>query len=120
MSAGERAASCLFCRIVAGEIPARKVHEDGEVIAFEDVNPQAPVHTLIVPRAHIATLNDLGPEQAGLVGRLVLAAGEIAAARGVATRGYRLVWNCMEEAGQTVFHLHLHLLAGRRMGWPPG
>jgi histidine triad (HIT) family protein len=119
-AAREGPASCIFCRIVGGEIPARRVHEDGEVIAFEDVNPQAPVHALVVPRAHIPTLNDLRPEHAGLAGRIVLVARDVAAKKGLGERGYRLVWNCMEEAGQSVFHLHMHVLGGRRFGWPPG
>jgi histidine triad (HIT) family protein len=91
---GDEPSSCIFCRIASGEIPTRRVHEDDEIVAFEDTNPQAPTHTLIVPRVHIATINDL--------------------------RGYRLVWNCLEEAGQSVFHIHLHLLGGRPFRWPPG
>lgn len=111
---------CLFCRMVTGEIQPDMVREDEELIAFRDINPQAPLHVLVVPRRHIATTNDLGPDEAALVGRMVLAAREIAAEEGVAETGYRLVFNCNEGAGQSVFHLHLHLLAGRRLGWPPG
>jgi histidine triad (HIT) family protein len=111
---------CIFCKIANGEIPAQRVYEDDEIMAFEDLNPQAPVHVLIIPRRHIATLNDLTPEQSTLVGRVVLAAQQIAQERGIGHQGYRLVWNCLEGAGQSVFHIHLHLLGGRRMRWPPG
>jgi histidine triad (HIT) family protein len=112
--------SCLFCRIIAGEIPASKVYEDDEVFAFNDINPQAPLHVLLVPKRHIATMNDLSPGDEALVGVLVRRAAAIAAEKGYADRGYRTVFNCNAEAGQTVFHLHLHLLAGRVLGWPPG
>jgi histidine triad (HIT) family protein len=112
--------NCLFCRIVAGEIPATRIYEDDEVIAFEDINPQAPVHVLVVPRVHIATLNDLTGEHDKLVGTLVRRGAAIAAERGIADPGFRTVFNCNAEAGQTVFHLHLHVLGGRRLGWPPG
>src|SRR4249919_1460328 len=112
--------SCLFCRIIAGEITASKVYEDDEVFAFNDINPQAPLHVLIVPKRHIATVNDLAPGDEALVGTLVRRAAAIAAENGYAERGYRTVFNCNAEAGQTVFHLHLHLLAGRALGWPPG
>jgi histidine triad (HIT) family protein len=112
--------SCLFCRIIAGEIPASEVHEDDDVLAFNDVNPQAPMHVLIVPKRHIATLNDLSAADEPLVGKLVRTAAAIAAARGYADSGYRTVFNCNSGAGQTVFHIHLHALAGRRLGWPPG
>jgi len=113
-------ASCLFCRIVAGEIPATKVYEDDTVVAFNDINPQAPMHVLVVPRAHISTLNDLTAEQDDLVGAIVRRGAAIASARGFAERGYRTVFNCNAEAGQTVFHVHLHVLGGRTMHWPPG
>ncbi|HJO39835.1 MAG: histidine triad nucleotide-binding protein [Vicinamibacterales bacterium] len=113
-------ADCLFCRIVAGEIPATLVHEDEQLVAFEDISPQAPTHVLIVPRRHLATLNDLGPADDGLVGEMVRRAAEIAKARGIAEGGYRTVFNCNREAGQTVFHIHLHLLGGRPLAWPPG
>jgi histidine triad (HIT) family protein len=112
--------SCLFCRIVSGEIPASKVYEDDELVAFNDINPQAPLHVLVVPKRHIATLNDLGEGDEGLVGALVRRAAAIAKAGGYAERGYRTVFNCNPEAGQTVFHVHLHVLAGRVQGWPPG
>jgi histidine triad (HIT) family protein len=112
--------SCLFCRIVAGEIPAKKVFEDERILAFEDINPQSPVHVLVVPKRHVATLNDLQAADDGLVGEIVRRGAAIAEARGVATGGYRAVFNCNSEAGQTVFHIHLHVLGGRRLGWPPG
>jgi len=112
--------SCLFCRIVSGEIPASTVYEDDEVLAFTDINPQAPLHVLIVPKRHVATTNDLSPSDDGLVGLLVRRAATIAADKGYADRGYRVVLNCNADGGQTVFHIHAHLLAGRRLGWPPG
>ena len=112
--------SCLFCRIVAGEIPSKKVYEDDEMIAFEDINPQAPMHVLVVPRLHVATLNDLDAGHDGLVGNMVRRAAALAQSRGYGDRGYRTVFNCNAEAGQTVFHIHLHVLGGRRFTWPPG
>jgi histidine triad (HIT) family protein len=112
--------SCLFCRIIAGEIPASKVYEDERLFVFKDINPQAPLHVLIVPRQHIATLNDLRPEHDALVGEMQRRAAALAAENGYADSGYRTVLNCNADAGQTVFHVHLHLLAGRRLGWPPG
>ena len=114
------AGDCLFCRIVAGEIPATIVFQDESVVAFEDVNAQAPSHVLVIPRRHIATLNDLTEQEEGLVGHLVTTGARIAAERGHAQEGYRLVMNCNAAAGQTVFHIHLHLLGGRTLGWPPG
>lgn len=111
---------CLFCRIVAGTIPAVFVHQDDQVTAFQDINPQAPHHLLIVPRRHIATLNDLSSGDEALLGHMVLVASRLAAERGVAREGYRLVINCERGAGQSVFHIHAHLLAGRPLGWPPG
>lgn len=113
-------AECLFCSIIEGKIPAQKVYEDDNCIAFRDIKPQAPTHVLIVPRKHIPTLNDLKPEDAELVGRLFLVAKQIAASEGVADAGYRTVFNCNAAAGQAVFHIHLHLLGGRNLGWPPG
>lgn len=112
--------SCLFCKIVAGEIPAAKVYEDEQVIAFNDINPQAPMHVLIVPRQHIATINDLSSEHDHLVGGMVRAAATIAKDRGFDGPGYRTVFNCNAQAGQSVFHIHLHVLGGRAMAWPPG
>lgn len=110
---------CIFCKIARGEAPADIVYEDEEVVAFRDLNPQAPQHLLIIPRKHIATANDIAPEDAPVTGRLFVAAGIIAGRLGVAEEGYRLVMNCNRRAGQTVFHIHLHLLAGRDMQWPP-
>ncbi len=111
---------CIFCKIAGGEIPAELVHQDDEVLAFRDINPQAPVHVLIVPKRHIATLNDVTPKDAGLIGKLYLVARQLANEMGVADKGYRTLINCNMDGGQDVFHIHLHLLAGRRMGWPPG
>lgn len=113
-------ADCLFCRIAAREIPADIVHEDERLVAFADIAPQAPTHVLIIPRRHIPTLDDLTDEDAGLVGSMVCLASRIAAERGHAAAGYRTVFNCNQAAGQTVFHIHLHLLAGRDLTWPPG
>lgn len=111
---------CLFCKMVSGEIEPDLVYEDDEVVAFRDINPQAPTHVLVVPREHIATLNELQPRHAELVGRMFLAAKEVARKEGIEQRGYRTVINCNREAGQSVFHVHLHVLGGRAMGWPPG
>jgi histidine triad (HIT) family protein len=111
---------CLFCKIIAGEIPAAIVHQDDRLLAIQDINPQAPMHLLIMPRRHLATLNDLGPEDDGLIGEMVRRAAALAAAEGHADRGYRTIFNCNHDAGQTVFHIHLHVLGGRRLGWPPG
>jgi len=112
--------NCLFCKIIKKEIPAKIVFEDDRVLAFEDVNPQAPVHVLVIPKKHIATTLEIGEGDHALVGELVQAANRIARERGVAEQGFRTVMNCNRDAGQTVFHLHLHLLAGRPMSWPPG
>ncbi len=112
--------SCLFCKMVSGAIKPDKVYEDDDVLAFKDIHPQAPVHVLVVPKLHIATLNDLKPEHAILVGKLYLAATRVARDLGVAEGGYRTVMNCNADAGQSVFHLHLHVLGGRVMDWPPG
>lgn len=111
---------CLFCKILAGDIPADIIFESDNVIAFRDINPQAPTHALIIPRRHVATINDLDDGDESLVGDLFLAAKKIAADEGIADAGYRVAMNCNEAAGQTVFHLHLHLLGGRRLAWPPG
>jgi histidine triad (HIT) family protein len=113
-------ADCLFCRIIDRQVPASIVYEDERVLAFNDVNPQAPTHVLIVPKRHIPTLNDLGPDDDGLVGELIRRAAAIAAERGVAAGGYRTVFNANRDAGQSVFHIHLHLLGGRSLTWPPG
>lgn len=112
--------SCLFCKIIAGEIPSKKVYEDDQLFAFEDINPQAPLHALIVPRQHIATLNDLTQKDDDLIGLMVRRAAAIAKERGFDGSGYRTVFNCNSQAGQSVFHIHLHVLGGRPMAWPPG
>jgi histidine triad (HIT) family protein len=110
----------LFGKIIKGEIPADKVYEDDEVLAFRDINPQAPTHILIIPKKPIPTINDIQPEDAALVGKLFLTAKKLAAEAGFADEGYRVVMNCNSGAGQTVFHIHLHLLGGRPFTWPPG
>jgi histidine triad (HIT) family protein len=112
--------SCLFCRIIAGEVPASRVYEDEDVFAFEDINPQAPLHVLVIPKRHIRTLNDLSSGDDALVGGLVRRAAAIARQRGFDETGFRTVLNCNSHAGQSVFHVHLHVLGGRAMGWPPG
>ena len=111
---------CLFCKILAGDIPADVVYESDDVLAFRDINPQAPVHVLVIPRRHIATINELESGDRELVGGLFVAARAIAEAEGLAEAGYRVVMNCQEGAGQSVFHIHLHLLGGRGLRWPPG
>ena len=111
---------CLFCRIAAGEIPSATVYEDAQMVAFKDITPQAPAHILLIPRRHISTLNDLTAEDDGLVGEMTRRAAAIAKDQGLADRGYRVLFNCNADAGQTVFHIHMHLLGGRRLGWPPG
>ena len=113
-------AATLFDRIIAREIPADIVFEDEHVLAFRDINPQAPVHVLFIPKRPVATLNDLGPGDEMVVGRLAMAAAAFARREGFADDGYRVVMNCNRDGGQTVFHIHLHLLAGRAMQWPPG
>jgi histidine triad (HIT) family protein len=110
---------CLFCKIIAGQIPAKKVYEDDLSFAFEDINPQAPTHVLIVPRRHIVGLNEAQPEDAAILGHLHLVAARLGRERGIES-GYRTVFNVGPLSGQSVFHLHLHLLGGRRLAWPPG
>lgn len=112
--------NCLFCRISAKKIPANIIYEDSEAVAFIDINPQAPVHVLIVPKKHISTSLDITDEDNVLIGHLFRLAGQIAKEKGISERGFRLVMNTNAEAGQTVFHIHLHLLGGRQMHWPPG
>ena len=111
---------CMFCKIIQNKIPAKRVYEDDSILAFEDVSPQAPVHILIIPKKHIPTSLEIEESDNELIGRMVQVANRIATDREVAGRGFRIVMNCNREAGQTVFHLHLHLLAGRAMHWPPG
>lgn len=111
---------CLFCDIAQDKTPADIFYEDETVVAFEDINPQAPVHTLIIPRKHIATIMELTEADANIIARMILTAKLIAIEKGIDPDGFRLVWNCGAQAGQTVFHVHLHLLGGRGMHWPPG
>lgn len=111
---------CLFCKFVSGELQADVVFDDDDVMAFRDINPQAPMHVLVVPKQHVATINELTDKNAELVGRMYLAAKQVATEAGYAESGYRTVMNCNADAGQTVFHIHLHVLAGRELGWPPG
>ncbi|MCF6325241.1 MAG: histidine triad nucleotide-binding protein [Gammaproteobacteria bacterium] len=111
---------CLFCKMASGEITLDKVYEDDDVLAFRDINPQAPLHLLVIPKEHIATLNDLEVRHALLLGKMYLAVKAIAKQEGVAESGYRTVMNCNSDGGQTVYHIHLHMLAGRGMQWPPG
>ncbi len=111
---------CLFCKIINKEIPAEIIFENDNVIAFRDIDPKAPVHVLIIPRKHIETLMDIEPEDKDLIGEIYLAAKKIAKANGVHEKGFRLVQNCNSDGGQEVFHIHFHLLGGRKMTWPPG
>lgn len=111
---------CLFCKIVAGDIPAEKLHEDEHTIAFRDINPQAPTHFLVIPKKHIETLMDVTDEDHELMGRLIATANNVAKGQGVDETGFRTIVNCREQGGQTVYHLHLHVLGGRFMKWPPG
>lgn len=112
--------SCIFCKIIRKEIPAKIIFEDNKVLAFEDIRPQAPVHILIIPKTHIEKLSDIKEESAAVIGRLTLAANTLADKNKIDKSGYRVVINCGHDAGQAVSHLHLHLLGGRPMGWPPG
>jgi len=111
---------CLFCKIVNGDIPAEKVFENEHVIAFRDINPVAPVHVLVIPRNHVASLNDVTPDHRDDLGEVLIAARAVAEAEGLSQRGYRVVINTMKDAGQVVFHIHAHVLGGRGFGWPPG
>ncbi len=110
----------LFEKIVRREIPADIVYEDEDILAFRDIEPQAPVHILIIPKRRIPTLNDLAEDDADLIGRIILAARQIAEREGLSEDGYRLIFNCNEQGGQTVYHIHLHLIGGRKLDWPPG
>ena len=111
---------CLFCKIIAGEIPSSKVYEDDLVYAFNDISPAAPVHVLIIPKNHISSANELNEDNAAIVSHIFLVAGKIAKQLGIAENGYRIVHNCGKNGGLTVGHLHFHLLGGRNLGWPPG
>ncbi len=112
--------SCLFCKIVLGEIPARVIYEDADIMAFLDIVPQAPTHILLIPKKHIATINDIAPQDEDLLRKLIIKAREIARLQQLEQSGYRLVFNVNADGGQTVYHIHLHLLGGRQMTWPPG
>ena len=112
--------ACLFCRIAEGEIPAEVVRSDSDVVAFRDIHPQAPTHILLIPRRHVPSVREMSEEDSRLMGKLFMMARDLAREEGIEEGGYRLVVNTGSEAGQTVFHLHLHLLGGRGMGWPPG
>lgn len=114
------AQDCIFCKIVDGSLPADLVYENESLIAFRDIDPKAPTHVLLIPRRHVATMNDLQDGDESLVGDLFITAARIAADEGLAEEGYRVVMNCNEAAGQSVFHIHLHLMGGRTMTWPPG
>ena len=111
---------CLFCKMVSGVIPCDKVHENEYVLAFRDIDPKAPTHILIIPKKHITTLNEINENDQDLLGELLLTAKKIAKDEGIDTSGYRTVFNCNSDGGQTVFHIHMHLLGGRQMAWPPG
>lgn len=111
---------CLFCKIIAQSIPADIVWQDDRVIAFRDINPQAPTHILVIPRKHIATVNDIAPGDHELIGHMVSTARQLAVQEGFSEDGYRLAMNCNEQGGQTVYHIHLHLMGGRQFTWPPG
>ncbi|MCX5719404.1 MAG: histidine triad nucleotide-binding protein [Nitrospirae bacterium] len=112
--------SCIFCKIIERKLPAKIIYEDEHVIAFEDINPQAPVHTLIIPKKHIPTIFDLKEEDSNLVAHILNIANKIANDEGIAQRGFRVVTNCNPESGQSVYHIHFHVLGGRHMHWPPG
>ena len=112
--------NCLFCKILEGDIPADLVYESDTAVAFRDINPQAPTHVLVIPRKHISTINHIEEEDEAIIGSLYTAAREIASREGIAEAGYRVVMNCNEGAGQSVFHIHLHVLGGRLLSWPPG
>ncbi len=111
---------CLFCQIVKEKIPAEIIYDDDEILAFRDINPQAPVHVLLIPKRHITNLNAIDDDDEPLLARLMRVSAKLAHHEGIAESGYRVVTNCQEDAGQSVFHLHFHLLGGRRMTWPPG
>lgn len=111
---------CIFCKIIKGEIPCEKVYEDDKIISFKDISPEAPIHVLIIPKKHIASINDLKEEDENLIGHIYVVAGEIAKQLGVSDSGYRVVSNCGENGGQTVNHIHFHFLGGRKLTWPPG
>ena len=112
--------NCIFCKIVDQEVPATILYENDNVLAFRDIRPQAPIHVLIIPKRHIATLNDVSAKDSSLIAEMIQVAHDLAAAEGIEKNGYRLVINCNQNGGQEVYHIHLHLLGGRQMKWPPG
>ncbi len=111
---------CLFCKMIEGEIPSDKVYENEHIFAFRDIDPKAPTHILIIPKEHITTTNDLNESHKTIIGEIMLTAQQLAEVEGIAESGYRTVFNCNKDGGQAVYHIHLHLLGGRQMGWPPG
>lgn len=111
---------CIFCKVIDKTIPAKIAYEDDEVLAFHDIHPQAPVHMLVIPKKHISTINQIEPQDQLLAGKLLLTAQKLAKEQGFADAGFRVVMNCNEQGGQTVYHIHMHVLAGRHMTWPPG
>lgn len=111
---------CLFCKIITGEIPAEVIYQDNEIIAFNDIDPQAPTHILVIPKQHISTINDIKAEEAVLIGKLYLTAQQLAKKYNINESGYRTIMNCNSDGGQAVYHIHLHLLGGRKLKWPPG
>jgi len=112
--------NCVFCKIIKGDIKSDKVYEDDDLVAFNDIGPQAPTHVLIVPKRHIPTIQDIDEGDRALIGKIYLVAKQLAKERGLDRTGYRVVANCLKDAGQAVFHIHFHLLGGRKLGWPPG
>lgn len=120
LKGGENVENCIFCKIINGEIPCEKIYEDEKVISFKDINPEAPIHVLIIPKKHISSVNDLMEEDAEIIGHIFMVGKEIAVRLGVESSGYRIVTNCGKDAGQTVEHIHFHLLGGRSLQWPPG
>jgi len=111
---------CIFCKIIKGEIPCKKVFENNDILAFNDIKPQAPIHVILIPKIHIEKISDINQSNSDITGKLVLAANKIALDLGINEKGYRLVFNCGRDSGQEVFHIHLHLLGGRSFHWPPG
>jgi histidine triad (HIT) family protein len=112
--------NCIFCKIANGEIPSNKVYEDDKVLCFKDLNPEAPVHVLIIPKEHISSLNDLNEDNSKIISHIFLTAKKVAKELGIERNGYRIVSNCGEDGGQTVGHVHFHMLGGRNLKWPPG
>lgn len=119
LKGGEKMENCIFCKILKGEIPSEKVYEDEKVYAFKDINPEAPVHVLIIPKKHISSANELTEENKEVIGDVYYAAQKIAKELGIADKGYRIINNCGEDGGQTVFHIHFHLMGGKKLNWPP-